>query len=634
MPSHGCQSTFSSEEEAHVADLVAQGRLDDVIEFCHAACQSDPDNIQAWSVLGLIYGRRGNFAESEKCFRQMVSLAPHQHEQYINLGNVLRLQGRLREAEENYLAALDRNPELFEAKLNLANLYSAAGRYPEAADYYEKIVGDKRARRSAFLSLGIAYEEIGQDTKAGETYQRALRLWPRESRFYYRLAFLRFHMGQPDQSIKLLRKGISLKPDNPEAHALLAQALTTMGLMQDAESHIAKAIDIAPENISLRARAAMINEVVGNHENAMNMIQPYLESGTVDVDIALAYGTCCRHFKRCEDAAHRIEDVLSSPRHLATRKQRCALLFRLGEIYDSLGHYAQAFPSFREGNRLSSQPRFNRKKFATKVSDIISIFDKEYFRKAARASNTDQRPIFIVGMPRSGTSLTEQILASHPQVYGAGELKHLSQILFTWPERSGTTVPYPQYFSTITTAQLDSLANNYLDPLRPEIDSVTRFTDKMPQNFLLLGCIFLLFPKARLIHCRRDPLDTCLSCYFQNFSYSTHNYSYSIEDLAAYYSQYLRIMEHWRTVLDVDLLEIDYEYIVNRQEEATRLLLDHCGLPWDERCLHFFESKRHVSTASYDQVRRPLYQSSVGRWKNYQQFIGPLIDALHASSAE
>jgi hypothetical protein len=233
-------------------------------------------------------------------------------------------------------------------------------------------------------------------------------------------------------------------------------------------------------------------------------------------------------------------------------------------------------------------------------------------------------------MPRSGTTLVEQILSAHPGVAGGGELMYFPQIAETLRESFGLSARYPKAVAEIGGAQGSEIIRYYLDRLQQRHPGYARVTDKLPGNFLHLGLIALLFPRASFIHCSRDPMDTCLSCYFLKF-HQAHPYSYRLQDLGFYYREYQRLMAHWRQVLPVRMLEVDYEDLVARQEEVSRQLVAHCGLEWDDRCLDFHKSDRNVRTASLAQVRQPMYRTSVKRWKHFEPFLGPLRAALEGN---
>jgi hypothetical protein len=228
-------------------------------------------------------------------------------------------------------------------------------------------------------------------------------------------------------------------------------------------------------------------------------------------------------------------------------------------------------------------------------------------------------------MPRSGTSLVEQILSTHPGVYGAGELTAIDQFARHLGDATGDA--YPQSALHLDQATIDAAARQYLAALQDLAPSAIRVTDKMPGNFLHLGLIQLLFPGARVIHCRRDPLDTCLSCYFQQFNQG-QTFSYDLSDLGHHYRQYQRLMRHWQSVISLPMLDVHYEDLVADQEAMSRKMLEFCGLDWTDECMRFYESKRYVATASYDQVRQPIYHKSVGRWRHYERYLGPLKTAL------
>jgi hypothetical protein len=231
-------------------------------------------------------------------------------------------------------------------------------------------------------------------------------------------------------------------------------------------------------------------------------------------------------------------------------------------------------------------------------------------------------------MPRSGTSLVEQILCSHPAIYGAGELAFLTEAADELWKMTGSALPYPGYLQGIKHVHLETVAKNYLDKLsRLATGNELRITDKMPANYWYLGLIYLLFPKARVIHCVRNPLDTCLSIYFQNFA-NAHKYTNNLKSIGRVYTIYRQLMGYWRSVLEYPIMDVQYEELLANQEAVSRRLVEYCGLPWDGRCLQFQDNPRMVMTASHDQVRRAFYKTSINRWKNYQPFIGPLLAEL------
>ncbi|HHH43454.1 MAG TPA: sulfotransferase, partial [Gammaproteobacteria bacterium] len=237
------------------------------------------------------------------------------------------------------------------------------------------------------------------------------------------------------------------------------------------------------------------------------------------------------------------------------------------------------------------------------------------------------RLLFIVGMPRSGTSLVEQMLDSHPEVQAAGELPLITQFVESLPSILNTTHPYPECVAEVNREVVEGFARQYLDQVAGLSGGKRYVVDKMPGNFRFLGLIQAMFPESRVIHCRRDPLDTCLSCYFHEFN-ASQNYSTELDDLGLFYQGYRKLMEHWGRVLSLPVFDLQYEALVRGTEEVCQNLLRFCGLEWDQRCLQFFDNRRDVGTASHEQVRKPIYAHSAGRWKSYRKHLEPLKAAL------
>jgi tetratricopeptide (TPR) repeat protein len=340
--------------------------------------------------------------------------------------------------------------------------------------------------------------------------------------------------------------------------------------------------------------------------------------------IAIVMGRICKQINKCEEAVDYIEACLEEPS--TPRSTRMTLHFTAGKILDRLDRYDEAFAHYRAGNDLVTH-LYDAVGNAQLIYNLIKTFTPAFFMGKCRASISDKQPIFIVGMPRSGTSLTEQILASHPQVYGAGELLTMTNIIQQFRHLLSCTKPFPACIDRLQQEHVDKMASQYIDHITQISGSAEFVTDKFPHNFYALGLIQLLCPNAKIIHCRRDPMDTGLSIYFQNF-FDEHDYAKDLFNIGIHYHQYKCLMEHWKQSLSIPILEIDYEELVTHQEAVTRRMLAFCGLEWDPACLDFHRSSRHVSTASYEQVRQPIYSKSIGRWKHYEKHLGQLLEGL------
>jgi hypothetical protein len=309
-------------------------------------------------------------------------------------------------------------------------------------------------------------------------------------------------------------------------------------------------------------------------------------------------------------------------------KPRADLHFALGKLYDDCREYDAAFAHFREGNALVRRGySYDPAEFEHQVDRLISVYTREFFTGRRHYGTDSDQPVFIFGMPRSGTTLVEQILASHPEVHGAGELTYFNEAVSEPRHGLWTAETYPERLLELGAGEVRFLGEAYLQRLRRDAATAPRITDKMPQNFLCLGFIALLFPRAHYIHCRRDARATCLSVYFSYFA-GVHPYAYDLSELGRYYRQYLRLMEHWRAVLPVRILDVEYEKLVGHPETESRRLIAHVDLPWDDRCLAFAETERPVRTRSLWQIRQPIYAESLEKWRNYERHLQPLLEAL------
>ncbi len=506
-------------------------------------------------------------------------------------------QGRLAEAETLLRRALKKNPDHAEALNNLGNLLF----------------------------------ENGENTKALTCYRKAADLLPGNHEILYNYATALGQSGRLSEATAILRDLLSPNPDNYRVAASLGVFLHDLGRLEEASSYLEKALALKPDYFEAHRFLALIFRDQGDLEAAVHQLRKSLKQRP---DNALAWYLLSRYkkFKDPEDS-----DLASIHRLLAgselPAEDRIFLSFSLGKIYDDLGHYPEAFSWYRQGNSLK-RGSLGRTAGQTgfKLREITRVFTPDLFSRLSGCGTDSLLPVFIVGMPRSGTTLVEQIAASHSSVFGAGELKKLRDLTLELAESAGGSSTYPDCLHKIAPSRLNNLAKRYIQELATGLPGdITRVTDKMPTNFSHLGLIRLLFPKAQIIHCRRNPLDTCLSNYFQNFE-EGNECSFSLDDLALYYRKYEALMAHWREVLPGGFLEIDYEDLVTNFETKAREIISYLELDWQESCLSFFKTRRIVHTSSDWQVRQPVYKTSVERWRNYEEFLEPLREGLAKKS--
>jgi Sulfotransferase family len=309
-------------------------------------------------------------------------------------------------------------------------------------------------------------------------------------------------------------------------------------------------------------------------------------------------------------------------------EKRIMLHYALGKAYDDLKEWERAFPHFIEGARIKRERlAYDANADAARTQRIVALIDSDFVSRLRGAGDPSEVPVFVLGMPRSGTTLTEQIIASHPEVYGAGELNELMDIV-QQPTVGLAFRPFPDNLENLTPEILTAWGQAYVGRLRERAPTARRITDKMPANYLALGLIPLLLPRAKIIHVQRNPADTCVSCFTRLFN-RHQDATYDLAELGHHYGLYARLMDHWRRILPAgSFLEVQYEDIVADTEYQARRLIDFCGLEWNSACLAFHKNKRSVRTASVTQVRQPIYNSSVHRWKHYEKFLEPLLASL------
>lgn len=407
-----------------------------------------------------------------------------------------------------------------------------------------------------------------------------------------------------------------------EAHASLGELKLLSGDVDSALKHARRASEIAPDDPEITISLAFILEAARQEQGAMDLVEKLRSAGNRSPRLAMLLGRLAVRFKQERPAIDLIEQALAAGQFRVAREPS-SLLFAAAGLYDRIGEYDKAFARAKAANE-SLNARHDPRQIETLVQDRITYLTRQRVRSLPRAGTDSQVPIFIVGMPRSGTTLAEQIFASHPRVHAGGELDWLVNLAASTAGKSEFRC---QILGTLSLNHVEELSAAYLNRLQALNPRVDRITDKMPLNFLYLGLIAMLFPNARVIHCRRDPLDTCLSCYMTDFV-AGHEFTTNLSWLGHFYRQYERMMAHWRDVLDLSVLDVDYERLVSDPQTQTRRMLDFAGLPWDPQCLLFHRNDRFAATASHQQVRTALYTSSVGRAKNYVNYLGPLRAAL------
>lgn len=608
-----------------VAQLIAKGKLKEAIKPQLQICKSQTDDSGSWLQLASLYGQTRDFQSVINICKRLQSRDSSDPAVYSLMGNACASIGKTAEARELYEKALALRPDDPGILNNLGNALYLEEKLEEAAAIFHKVIRLLPNYADAHNNLGNIYKALNDNKLAVKHYGIAIRLNPQLLETTLNLAHMYAErIGQPEIAEEYFRKAAAQNPESLESWSGVINMLRFQGKLDDALELIKRIEREYPDETGPIAAEADIYERTGKYDEAYRIIQRMLASGNIDPMAIDVFMRLCSRFDCCDEALQEGEKIASNPAVLPNFRQNT--YFGLGKLYDKLGRYDEAFHSYRNGNRINDIP-FSITDFSNSVDNLLSVYTEDNLAGMARSDIDSSRPIFIVGMPRSGTSLTEQILASHPDVCGAGELNDINDIVTGLPAFLNTPIQYPHCVSKLTREHLNELAAGYLEKLAGFSDKARHVTDKMPHNFLNVGIISLLFPQSRIIHCVRDPRDTCLSIYFQNFGW-LHAYGTRLDWLGSYYKEYSRVMKHWESVISMPLLTVRYEDMVADQEATTRKLIDFCGLEWNDACLDFHRSKRVVATASYDQVREKIYDKSRARWKKYAEHITPLIDSL------
>jgi tetratricopeptide (TPR) repeat protein len=585
----------------------------DGVDALQRATRLLPHDSAAHNNLGNALAQRGQLQLAAASFRRALALSPDSAQAHNNLGNVLQGLGQLTEAVESYRRALQIQSDYAEAHQNLADVQLRLGQPVEAIAGYRRALALSPDFVEAQHNLANALLELGRVEEALASYRQALALRPAFPEAHMNLGNVQRGLGLLEPAIESYRRALALKPDFAAAHTNLGVALRLQGHGAQAESSCRRALAIEPDSALTLAMLGEMRADQGAFEEAEAHFRRAIELDPETAEAWIGIARLRRFTPADASWAAQAQHIAERP---PSARKEVLLRYALGKYYDDIEDYAQAFAHYRRANELSKlfRPPYDALRAAQSIDRIIAAHGALDPACIARDTHSAPRAVFIVGMMRSGTTLAEQILASHPDVFGAGELMYWSDAA-TGLRRSPDGAPEP------VPARLGADYRQLLQRLAPE---AARVVDKMPGNFLHLGLIHAALPEARIIHMQRDPIDTCLSIYFQHFE-AFHPYAIDLDDLAHYTDQYRRLMRHWRVVLPQQvLLEVRYEALVEEPERWARAMLDFIGLPWNPACLEFHRTGRTVLTASKWQVRQKLSRASIGRWRHYQEFIGPL----------
>ncbi len=634
--------------------LAAQGKLAEAEEVWEQVAGLEPDSSRIYSNWSNTLREQGNLDEAKEKALRAVGFDEENSEARNNLANALRDLGQLDEAVQEYRRATDAEPSFYLAHSNLSMALIDQERYAEAVVAARYAIAFKDDYAPAFSNMGLAYHAMGKFEEAYAATDRAIQIEPEEAGHYLNMADILMSVDRYDEGEAVMEKALALEPDTPRTLLKLADIQQNLDHPDEAIAALDKAIEINPEMPLISLQKARVLQQNNRVEEALDIIEGVLLSAENNPHAILAKIDCLLTMNRKEEARPLIDvarevasEMVAFYYNLTAFKKftaddpdfikmkelglksdeyglqgRASIHFALFKAYENVGDYEKAFDALEKANVARGEMRKipenkTMQLLAKRKETYTPKFIKDYEGKGCESD----MPIFILGMPRSGTTLTEQIISSHPDVYGAGELPDLSVVL--------------REMGPLTPANAREMGEAYVERVRAlDKEGTARYiTDKMPGHCNNIGLIHSILPNAKIILCRRNPIDNCLSCYKQNFA-KGHYWTYDQEGLARHYNEFAALMEYWKELLPGRFMEVHYEETVGNFEEQARKLIDYVGLAWDDACLAPHKQKRAVLTASKDQVIKPVYQTSVAAWKRYEKQLQPLIQNLDMTGYE
>lgn len=578
---------------------------------------------------GLAHYRNGKFSEAERALKKAIKLNPRFPDAHNDLANVYLKKGRLKESFNEYRKALGFAPDHPMLLNNIGNVLLAQRDCKQALKWFNRAIDQDPNNAVSHCNLGSALRGLGDNAGAASSYRRAIELDSRQAMFFHNLGEVLVEQGEAEEAVECFEKALQIDPRGLRAMLGLGKAWNARGDLARAVECYRQAIEIDPGNAQCYIG---LGAAYGDHGETGEAVASLHKAIEIDPRAVAAWPVLARNKRFDADDAdiRAMESLLAKQDLNDTDKSR--LGFSLAKAYEDIGEYDKSMKQVIKAARLKrKQIDYSISATRQRFERIREVFSPEFFARCADAGAEDQTPVFIIGMPRSGTSLVEQILASHPAVFGAGELDDLSRVYQSIAEtgEAAQSDTFPEDLLALDADRFADLGREYVRRLRRHSADATRITDKLPHNFMRVGFIRAILPRARIIHCIREPMDTCLSLFKTDF-HRGHLYSYDMTELGEYFGLYRELMDFWRTVLPDFVHDLNYEELVNDPEQQTRSLLEYCDLPWDDACLDFHRTRRSVRTASSAQVVRPIYRDSVDLWKHYEKYLQPLAAALGA----
>lgn len=517
---------------------------------------------------------------------------------WLAKATALHQAGQLADAEKIYKKILSVYPDHGDSLHLVGVIFLQRGNYAEAARQIDLALKKNPNNAGALNNRGIALKALGQFEAALASHDRAIALEPTDAGAFLNRGNVLLELKRFEEAMASYDRALALRPDYAEAISNRGNILKELGQLAKAEAAYLHALRLNPK-------------ITGIYVNLADL----------------------KTFKLGDPQLATMESLLTNEEGLS-KVDRMHLNFALGKACADLKDYRRSFAHLLAANAAKrANIAYDERSTFSLFDRLEAVFTREMIAAKSAGGDPSPMPIFVLGMPRSGTTLVEQIIASHPAVYGAGELQVFDKLVSTFRGPNGNLLPFPEFVSGLDAPALQEFGARYLTSAIALAHTgrtalTERITDKTLSNYYFAGLIHLVLPNAKIIHTIRDPLDTCVSCFSKLFA-TELKYAYDLGELGRYYSRYERLMTHWHRVLPQDrILDVRYETLVIDLEGQARRIISYCGLDWDDRCLSFHKTDRPVRTASATQVRQPIYRGAIDRWRVYEAHLGPLLSAL------
>jgi tetratricopeptide (TPR) repeat protein len=609
----------------------ARGAFGEARTYYRKITNKDPGLAPVWHALAGACFQLGEALEAAAALERACSIEPENVEYLSDLGGVYLSLGNLAVAERTLRTVTELEPDYGQAQYNLSSVLYQSGKLAEAIAELTRLIHREPTFAEAHFNLGIALRDIGNWSAAVRAFEAARKLQPDTARTYLELARLESDAHIASDAIRHYREYLKRVRNEPEITVELAELLHRDGQTDAAAALLERAAHDDPGSEKIALSRAGILHNAGKLPEAEATYFSALERFPDATAAAVGLSRLRRFTDASDPLVARLRQTLDNP--ASTEAQAEPVHFALGKIYDDLGQYEQAFSHYAAGNAIHRRSLdYDRHAAETETDALIETFSAAVLKVGHPAASDSDKPVLVVGMPRSGTTLTEQIIAAHGHAAGAGELAFFPALARHLPALTGSDDGYPACWRRVGSDLAQQIINQYLELLDRHARDAVRVTDKMPANYRHVGLFRSLFRRARVVICRRDPRDVALSIYFQYFR-DHHDYAWSLGDIAHCYVQHERLLKHWLAADSTLTHEIRYADLVGDHEQTARRLITAVDLEWDPQCLEFHKVDRDVKTASNWQVRQPIYATSVERWRAYEACLGEFVTTLQDERA-